>query len=449
MSEKKELDLGNPGTAWKSEHNETLEISLKELYGGHLPYSYSEKDIKITFFQHYNSKRSQRSVWGQLISILSNKRVTLHQKKSPPYYKGIKIYSIREWYEIDGYSDDKVDILKKKYIVKSNKKTYSIIGLSQIEDCLYYIYPTVLDADYAEIFYDALTCPSEDPESQKRLDKDRDSKTLFEPHSNNIIEVPFKSKDSILYTSVYFLLDFLLSNLARKIKQLDNTQGKYKDNKVFQGDIENFIQSFESFGYKYSQKEKLYADISDAIKLNKQLKTIKDDSTFSSLKQIADNSDMEYAKIPEYKISMSKVFELYVFSIIKDDMSKETIKYQDNIIHSKEKDEKDEKEVKPDLTVVGDSIAIDAKYKFQFITGDTIPLEDTNRMIEYLFQLNKKKESAIKPRGYFVFPCVKCDVDFKPLDKDLHLDEYLTMVYVQLPINDNFYRGRPSNMLKR
>lgn len=430
-TEKEIIALGRGREDW-GQYEERLLQSIKSLFMNHLPYSYPRTRIMELFKEKYEvvGGRSLTAIedrWDRIIKPIWP--VDKHEKKLS--INDTTFYIIREWYSPDFNNVDiTIGGFESKYVFCSGPqiKTRSVIAIDKTKNNgVLYVYPTVLDADYAQIFMDAFCV--KDKNNPQKVKEDREPGRLYSILTKQQIKIPLHNKSDkphILDTAVFFLLDFLFAQMACQIVEL-NEQSSRNDNKRFKQSIANLLDKLKDIGYINSQHSRLTQIINDAIKMNKQLSKI-DYSTLSAIIE-SYNQDTGDISIPAYWISMPRVFELYVFSQAKKDLKDQKLRYKETLGGIKLEPDISLKEnhalKEDDALFVGKDVIIDAKYKYQYVVNiDDIPHKDMDRMTQYLLfkedmknQNSKEKEAKKKhkeetkdwPIGILVFPSIRED----------------------------------------
>lgn len=154
--------------------------------------------------------------------------------------------------------------------------------------------------------------------------------------------------------------------------------------------------------------------LSDELKQKLKSRYINDkhgQDYFNEILRIA-NSDIDNISLHPYSFEMSKIFELYTYSILLKNNGFELVEYQKELDIPESK-----KHARPDFYLISDdkTIIIDAKYKFDYYRDNYYDDLDLNRMFKYLVAGTNNQDSKIR-RAVFIYPTTSSlPPDFNPI----------------------------------
>lgn len=466
-SRKKEIDLGKAGDFWAG-YNKGLLEGIRKLYDNHLPYLSSLDDVYNRFVAKYKTLREEYGLKSQINYLLENYGMVFKSYKTMKV-GGYSYHVIKEYTEVAACNEIQKNRLPKclKYKARLNKeclKNKTLLNtegrvMSQKGICVrregknvIYVFPRVLDVDYAKIFKDIFNYRGAEETNVNKKTKDMlkmmDNKPFVPiPIQKEHIVVRYKSKkrktqidETIpeLATSAYFLIDMLLSSLLgfvitiNKESSITVSNNDAIANRATISRIRNVLSKLnEKIGYCYSQQSLLYKELNTAKGNNVSLNRLNERKEIIVLSQISELSKEGMAVIPEFSINMFTVFEIYAFCKASEHIS--GLRFQPTI-----KDQNKQNK-QPDI-MLGNNIVIDAKYKYQYGTDSHYcALIDVQRMVDYLLLLAKKvkAEDGEKPTGFFVSPCItRADSGFELISSKP--TETVLKIQLQLPLNIKF-----------
>lgn len=405
----KKLEIGGPGEPWKKEYEALLLNVIRSLYGGHLPYTYSPAEVVDEMSLYYCTDRSDNAIYEEIKSLLN---------KEGGVFKNIEVSKENKFFLVQEYSDAKY--LDKRLFadkISHERRVKSETSISKRGKYIIYVFPSVPDADYGEIFASILKINHiAGPEFQK------DVKKLFKINSKKWISIPItvfsKKTFSKLRIAIWVLLDLLLSKLTDDLAQSKRTRGTKNQQEMRvrkKDEINQILSFFRSYGYVFSYSRRLNK------LLNTKSISIENVDTSILYTMMTNTRASKEFRIPEYSISMPLLFELYVYSRLALKNPNITIRYKPDY----------GKKI-PDIVFSDkdlDECIIDVKYKFQYGRDDRYcEIDDVNRMFNYL---SYKPEYQAK--GLFCYPTLRQEktVPISVLVKKRRLAK----VSIALPVN--------------
>ena len=407
----KKLEIGKPGDAWKKEYEVLLLNAIRSLYGGHLPYTYSVGEVVDEMNLHYQTDRSDNAMYEEIKSILN---------KEGGVFRNIEMSKDKQYVLAQEYSDAK--LLDKRFFADKITEEGRLVcetSVSKKGKRILYIFPSVLDADYGEIFTSVFRV---NRTAKKEFKKDVEK--FYKINEEKWISIPAhhlsgKQYDK-LHTAVWFLLDLLLSVLTADLNNSKRNKGnkrQQEERKDKREIITKILAYFESYGYVFSHKQKL-------VKLLNTRSIPLEGVDVSILSKMMNESSNSTFKIPEYSIFMSKLFELYAYSHFSLVNPQIVVEYKPHY---------DKK--KPDMFFSDDELnacVIDAKYKFQYGRNDKYcEIDDANRMYNYLLYLEQDKPGC-QAKGLFCYPTLKREK--RVYLSDLLNNKRIAKVSITLPV---------------
>lgn len=411
----RKLAIGKPGDTWKPEYEAQLLVAIKSLYGGHFPYTYSPGEVVDELGRYYATDRSDNALYEEIKYLLN---------KEGGVFKTIDISKDKKTVLVQEYSDTKH--LEKRLFtgkVSEQDRVKSEISISQRGNRILYIFPSVLDADYGIIFSTIFRVSFSANEIFQN-----DVKKMYNVNEKKWIRIPIKGlgvkQFDKLSTAVWFLLDLLFSKLTEDLAnslRSKGTKSQQAERDKKRDEIMRLLDFFEYYGYSFSQKKKL-------VKLINTKSIPLESCNLSLLDKIKRGSNNVSLTIPVYAISMSQMFELYVYSYLSLINPDITIEYKPKY-----------KKKVPDMYFSDgelDACIIDAKYKFQYgRDGKYCEIDDANRMFNYLVYL-EQEQTGCNARGLFCYPTLKNEK--RVFFSDLLKKKRIAKISITLPVNRAF-----------
>lgn len=411
----RKLAIGKPGDTWMPEYEAQLLDAIKSLYGGHFPYTYSPGEVVDEIGRHFTTDRSDNALYEEIKYLLN---------KEGGVFNALDVSKDKKTVLVQEYSDTKH--LDKRLLagkVSEQNRVKSETSIRQKGNCVLYVFPSVLDADYGLIFSNIFKVGFFANEEFQN-----DLKKMYYINEKKWIRIPIKRLDikrfDKLLTAVWFLLDLLFSKLTEDLAngpRSRETKSQQAEREKKRYEIISLLDFFECYGYSFSRKSML-------VKLVNTKSIPLESCNLSLLGKIKRVSNSLALKIPEYAISMSQMFELYVYShlsLVNPDIK---IVYKPIF----------EKKV-PDMFFSDAELKaciIDAKYKFQYgRDGKYCEIDDANRMFNYLVYL-EQEQMGCNARGLFCYPTLK--EEKRVFFSDLLQKKRVAKVSITLPVNKAF-----------
>lgn len=360
-------------------------------------------------------------------------RVIPYMNKKDPL-NNHNLFAVKEFIQIDEaqylefpankYEKDLQDLLtqiKSKYKEDHIK---SVISLLPSGENWLYTYPSDINADYAEIFWQVF-CIRKKWQGKKAvfswgLNKKTPQKRLM--------EIPIDKY--FIRSAGFYLLDFLLAQTTCFIEEQKPDQSKLplNENQIklrnIVDEISDRLDKFKSeSGYSNSKTSDIKNALNNKLKVCSYIRRdrqkdsdkeyIKEiDTAFKELYALLDVKNGLFT-IPEYRIVMPSIFEIYVYSLLygKD----RALLYQ-----------KTEPDIRPDIIDNNRKIVYDPKYRFNFQLEDEIE------------QMRKYK--ACYKQVLFIYPRLQESYDGRNLTHILECKEETAIIPIVLPRNSFKWR---------
>ena len=316
------------------------------------------------------------------------------------------------------------------------------VGLSEKNNKCLFTYPTVLDADYGQIFSDVFCADIADREylqESKLASGDEKEKGFFQIRRKRaMIPIEDSSSGIILPMAVQLLVDLLFSKLLGDLSHLEKKPHTKGDNKRFESkkEIKGLLKFFQEKGFPYSQADKIRAML-DMNNLPF------DKLDYSYLSEIVQKSTEDHLSIPYYSVTMFRVFELYAYSYLKKKNPDSNIEYQarfvfnDDPTNNEQTNSKRRDIIFPDIFMEDAERVYDAKYRFQYRSENYCELEDVDRMINYILYMKNQKKLK-NPKGIFIYPDIRKCNEVKELNRKLR---NVDKMGISFPIDVNRQRA--------
>ena len=216
-------------------------------------------------------------------------------------------------------------------------------------------------------------------------------------------------KDDAIIRAAHYLIDYFLAY----------TIAGTEKGKLTYNELNDIINSLERSPLRYQFTLKQEFDRLSG-------KTDLSDKMVAPLQGIVDNTSTDSFKIPCYKIYMSPLFELYSYSIKKEEY--QNLRFQHTLMTSSNK------EAKPDLYYedMNQILILDPKYKFDYDEPSYFEINDLERMFKYIASSKSEGGKVLKKKkAIFIFPTIK-KAPKNPIE-----GEYLSKECIQIPQKDD------------
>ena len=470
--EAEQFDFGISGKKWTDEQRYDLLRCIKRRFCNRIPFSYSSLEIAKMIYPKSKKSRKPKEISTQIDNFLKDYLEPVYKIT----FNDIHYYVVQEYSKLESLWNFFRTILEKNKLINSSKEYSS--SVIQVKLCknevaerdeLVYIRPTILDADYAEVFTDIFSCSCLDEDSNTNLKNDLKLLCAISNHTPSVV-IPIDN--CIVRTAVYFLIDFLLAQIIGQIDTQKKREKKMDGPYHEIDEIEDILNELEQkIKYTNSQKNRILNKLQDAVFPDNDQTRELVKKNIEILKSICKSSTATSASIPEYRISTPGVFELYVYSKIHEAYKglKKTdylrcLRYKPQL-----KKNDDGGRMEPDITVEGHMLVVDAKYKFQYRYDKNCEFRDVQQMAKYLLKqdqdrmvdtfkttlpnkakINDKKivitkinNSIVSPIGLWVYPTLQKEGPsiediIGTINKNEKHKESIDKVGLALPLNKNF-----------
>lgn len=316
------------------------------------------------------------------------------------YYSKCHLFAVKEFCKLEevkdlhfpkkNYKNELSNLLEKLKSEYKDDRIKSTISLISNGDDWLYSYPTDINADYADIFWQVFS---------RRNKWNGKTPSFFSwsiDKNNNFTSLKWKEdipiKEHFIRSSCFYLLDFLLAKTANALKEQDSGKGQGKPRQRYNQHIESLIKEIPGQLKKFQKISGYHnthlSDIEDAYKGKERIDSL--------IRNGKDNEDViqcimvlheilaceESLKIPQFIIKLPAIFEIYIYSILDD---------SPNICYQNERNGG-----KADIVDFERNIVVEVKYKFQYLNGE-LDSEDQE-------QLKKREESYGGMKVLIAFP---------------------------------------------
>jgi len=444
-------DFGIVGDPWTVDQDQALlKCSLTtyrdEILGKEKTITDSKKVItekNCEIGEKSDSERRKGGIETRTSALLDSNpqfgRVIPYMNKKDPL-NNHNLFAVKEFIQIDEvqhlefpankYEKDLQDLLtqiKSKYKEDHIKSVISILPSG--ENWLY-TYPSDINADYAEIFWQVFCIRK----------KWQGKKAVFSWGLDDNKKNPQERLQAIpidkyfIRSAGFYLLDFLLAQTACFIEEQEPDQsvlplneGQNKLCKIVD-EISGRLDKFKSeSGYSNSKTSDIKNAFNNKLKVCSYIRRdrqkdsdkeyIKEiDTAFKELHALLDVKNGVFT-IPEYRIVMPSIFEIYVYSLLYG--QDEALQYQPRI------ETKSGTRI-PDIVDMNRKIAFDLKYRFNF------QLEDGSEQI--------RNYREIFNQVVFIYPRLQESIDDRNLIRILECKEETAIIPIVFPRNSFKWR---------
>lgn len=361
-----------------------------------------------------------------------------------PYMYTHKLFAVQEFvhnnvfqkldFPANKYKKELQGLLKQIESKCKEDHIKSVISLLPNEEYWLYTYPSDINADYAEIFWQVFRIRTKWQAEKDVFFWGLDNKKNPQERLKGIpIDKYF------IRSAGFYLLDFLLAQTACFIEEqnpdqceLPLTDDQFKLCNIVD-EISDRLDKFKSeSGYSNSKISEIKNAFSNKLKVNSYIRKDRTNDKDKEYIKVVDTAFKELHAlldvkngftIPEYRIIMPSIFEIYVYSILLGQNA--TLKYQTRI-ETKKSDTKESGTIRPDIVDMDKMIAYDAKYRFNF------QLEDES----------KQNEEYIKVfnQVVFIYPRLQESIDNRNESRILECTRKTAAIHIVLPRNSYKWR---------